>query len=131
MSMMGMAARVTVELITHVDELFGNDDFQCARLAMVDSGGVNEDSVDVMMSHVAIGAAIGGGDAPAEPSAVFGAVRCHDETVRREVEPVKVHDNQLLHCGVAVHKGRRVVQAGHMWPGCRTWHVFDYTSRDE
>jgi len=71
---LGVSAAIAVEVIAHMDELFRHDDLQCPGLAPVDTGEVDEDRVDLALPEVAVGAAVGRGNASPQPSAVGVAV---------------------------------------------------------
>ncbi len=83
-TVVAMSPPVTIDEVAHMDELLADDDLQRSGGGLVDPGRVDQNRVGRVLTEEAVGAAVVGGDPPAEPSSVDGSIVRSPKIVRRQ-----------------------------------------------
>ncbi len=85
-AMAGMPSRVPIQVVPHVQELFGHDNFDREWLVQVDARQVDQNSVHATSRDVAVCSAIGRWHPSPDPSGVDRTGGSHPEVVRRQFQ---------------------------------------------
>lgn len=102
--MLGMPTVVSIQMVAHVDQLFGHDDLDALRRRRVDSLEIDQDRMNPFPTQEAIRAAIRRRYPSLEPPTVLAPVGRHSQVVRRERQPLHILHNQPGHGCIAVDK---------------------------
>ena len=89
-AVLGMPSQVAVQPVAHVNQLFGDDDFQSPRLRLIDARKVDENQMLVHSRHERVGAADRSDNAAPKPRLENRPVCSDPHTVNRESEQCDV-----------------------------------------
>ncbi len=102
MTMMGVTPGIASQMVAHVDEFLGNDDFHRTRPLLIDSLEVDEHQVVARAPPEAVRAAVGRRHGSADPRAVGDTARRDQKMVERKIEQVTVVANEVDQAGIAL-----------------------------
>lgn len=86
MTVLGMTTQIAVEAITHVDQLFGDDDVERVRLAQVDTRQVNQDHMFISTRQVRVGATHRGAKPASQPALERWLIRRDPQSLARQLQ---------------------------------------------
>ena len=86
MTMMRVASPVAVQMITHVNQLLGNDDLQVLRARKIDPVNMDQQGMHTLTCEIAVRTAIRVWYAPVQPRAIRCPIRRHPEAVSRQAQ---------------------------------------------
>jgi CheY-like chemotaxis protein len=96
MPMPGVPPKVTVEPVAHVDQFFGDDDFERHWLGPVNARQVDQHGVFARTGQKGVGAAKGSRHpSPPEPASEGGTVGGDTQAIRRQKQPIDVSQEQV------------------------------------
>lgn len=85
-----VAAEIAVEAVPHVNELLGDDHFQCPRLGAIDFLEVDEDRVLLHQREIDVGTTVAVIQATPDPAGKHGTLCGDSHDVTRQVEQIDV-----------------------------------------
>jgi hypothetical protein len=96
-----VTAAITGDVILHVDQLFGDDDLDRARLRSVDPGQVDQDRVLLLAAEENVRPADAAADPATQPAFEGGAGGRYPEAVGREFEDAEIMFDPAQRLGIA------------------------------
>jgi hypothetical protein len=102
MTMFRMPAMIAIQMIPHVQQLFGNNHFQGHRPTEVDALQIDQDGMATRLPEIAIRAPVGGGDPTSEPAAVETTIRRHMKRIYWKREAANILLDQWHHALVTM-----------------------------
>lgn len=89
-AVMRVAPPITVQVITHVNQLLGDNDLQVLRTRKIDPVNVDQHGMHTLGREITIRSTIGARDSPLQPRAIRCPVRRHPEAVGRQTQSCNV-----------------------------------------